>query len=179
MSRVGKKPIDIPQNVNVKIEEKRVVVEGPKGKLEWNLPANITPKLENNKLFLSRDNDSKQSKSLHGLSRALINNMVQGVTAGFKKELNIVGVGYKAQIQKDKLILNLGFSHPVEFNIPEGIKINLSSATRIVIEGIDKQLVGEVAAHIRSILPPEPYKGKGIRYAGEEIRKKLGKAIGK
>ena len=179
MSKIGKRPIDIPQGVKINIEGSMVKVEGPKGKLEWKLPEGIECKVKDNKISVCRVNDTKKLKSLHGLSRAIINNMVIGVWQGFQKELDIVGVGYKASLKGKILNLQLGFSHPVEFPIPEGIEIEVPTSTRIIVKGIDKQLVGQVAASIRRIYPPEPYKGKGIRYAQEEVRKKLGKAMGK
>lgn len=165
--------------MKVKLEGDLCLVEGKGGKLSLTIPAGIKVKLENNALTVTRDNDTKQLKSLHGTIRVLIGNMVKGVNEGFKKELEIIGVGYKTQMKGNKLVLNIGFSHPVEIDIPQGLKVSTPSATRIVIEGIDKQKVGEFAAKIRRIYPPEPYKGKGIRYLKEEVRKKLGKALAK
>ncbi len=179
MSKIGRRPVPVPQNVKVEIKERKVVVSGPKGNLEWELPEGISCELKDNMIFVKRKDDSKRQKSFHGLARALINNMVVGVSQGYQKELEIVGTGYKAQMKGKTLVLNLGFSHPVEVTPPEGIEIQTPSPVRIVVKGIDKQKVGQVAADIRKIYPPEPYKGKGIRYAGEEVRRKLGKAMGK
>lgn len=171
--------MELPKDLKVKLEGDLCLVEGKGGKLSLTIPAGIKVKLENNALTVTRDNDTKQLKSLHGTIRVLIGNMVKGVNEGFKKELEIIGVGYKTQMKGNKLVLNIGFSHPVEIDIPQGLKVSTPSATRIVIEGIDKQKVGEFAAKIRRIYPPEPYKGKGIRYLKEEVRKKLGKALAK
>ena len=179
MSRIGRKPIEVDKNVKVKIEAGIVSMESAKGKLSYQLPWGIEAKLEDNKIIVERKNNTKDLRAKHGLARALLANMVEGLKNGFKKELEIVGVGYKVQMKGKTLVMNLGFSHPVEINPPEGIKISAASNTRIVIEGIDKALVGEVAAKIRAIYPPEPYKGKGVRYLGEQVRKKLGKAMAK
>jgi len=179
MSRVGKKPISNLDNVKVEVKDKIVYVEGPKGKLSLSLPSLIDVRIEDKKIIVERKNDSKRAKSMHGTIRALINNMVWGVKEGFKKSLEIVGTGYKAQLKGNNLVLQLGFSHPVEIVIPQDLKVSLEGQTRIIIEGVDKQRVGQFAAQIRAIFPPEPYKGKGIRYTGEEVRKKLGKAMAK
>ncbi|MCK4912746.1 MAG: 50S ribosomal protein L6 [Candidatus Omnitrophica bacterium] len=179
MSRVGKQILELPKDVKVKVEGDLCLVEGKGGKLDLNIPANIKVEIKDSILTVTRDNDLKLSRSLHGTIRVLIGNMVKGVTEGYKKELEIIGVGYKAQMKGNKLALNVGFSHPVERDVPEGLKVSTPAATRILIEGIDKQKVGEFAAKIRKIYPPEPYKGKGIRYLGEEVRKKLGKALAK
>jgi len=179
MSRIGKQPVVLPKDVKVKIEGGVCLVEGPKHKLKLAIPQGITVEINEGSLLVKRENDTKRLKSLHGTIRVLFSNMVKGVTEGFKKELNIVGVGYKAQMKGKNLLLNIGFSHPVEMCAPEGIKVSTPSLIRIVVEGIDKQKVGEFSARIRRIYPPEPYKGKGIRYAGEEVRKKLGKALAK
>ncbi len=179
MSRVGKEPIILPKEVKVKIESGLCLVQGPKDKLELCVPEGIEIHKEESTLIVKRKNDSKQLKSLHGTIRVLINNMVKGVTEGFKKELEIIGVGYKAQMKGNTLVLNIGFSHLVHIDVPEGLKVSTPSLTRISIEGVDKQKVGELASNIRRIYPPEPYKGKGIRYVGEEVRKKLGKALAK
>jgi len=176
MSRIGKKPIAIPKEVKIEIKDGRVSVEGPKGKLARTLSPRIKAEIKDNQLIVTRVTDIKTDKALHGLSRALIVNMIKGVTEGYVKELEIIGVGFKAQIQGANLSMNLGFSHPVVFPIPEGIKAETPKQTQIVIRGIDKELVGEVACEIRSVRPPEPYKGKGIRYAGEYVKKKVGKA---
>ena len=179
MSRIGKQILELPKDVKVKLEGGLCLIEGKGGKLDLNIPAGITVEVKDNILTVSRGNDSKQLKSLHGTIRVLIGNMVKGVTEGFKKELEIVGVGYKSQMKGEKLTLNIGFSHPVEMDVPKGLKVSTPAVTRIEISGIDKQKVGEFAAKIRRIYPPEPYKGKGIRYRGEEVRKKLGKALAK
>jgi len=177
MSRIGRQPIDLPQSVKVNINENTVMVEGPKGKLSLEIPDSIKVELQENKLIVTRASDEKQDMMNHGLIRALTNNMVIGVSEGFSKELEIIGVGFKAEISGKKLILNLGFSHPVEFEIPEGITIESEKPTQLAVKGIDKQLVGEVAAEIRDFYKPEPYKGKGIRYVGEYVRKKAGKTV--
>ena len=178
MSRIGNKPVEIPDKVKVNIDnEGAVSVEGPKGKLNWKLPREISAKVENNHVSLARAAESRSVKALHGLSRALLNNMVRGVSEGFTKNLEIEGVGFKAAVQGQTLTLSLGFSHPVLFPIPKDIKIAVTENTKIAISGIDKQLVGQVAADIRRFYPPEPYKGKGVRYAGEQIRRKEGKTV--
>lgn len=179
MSRVGKEPITLPKGVKVKLQGKACLVEGVKSKLQLDIPAGINLEITENSVLVKRENETKPVRSLHGTIWVLINNMVIGVTEGFKKELEIIGVGYKAQIKGKSLVLNIGFSHPVEMAVPEGLKVSTPSVTRVLIEGIDKQLVGEFAAKIRRIYPPEPYKGKGIRYVGEEVRKKVGKALAK
>ena len=178
MSRIGKKIIELPGKVSVKFgAEGEVRVEGPKGKLAWRLPREIVGKLEGSKVAFERSTEDRKVRALHGLTRALVHNMVVGVSTGFRKELEIQGVGFKAAVQGKTLKLNLGFSHDILFPIPEGIKITVTESTRIGIEGIDRQLVGQVAADIRSYYPPEPYKGKGVRYAGEQIVRKEGKTV--
>ena len=176
MSRIGKKPIVIPPGVKVECRDGCVYIEGPKGKLSRRLSERVTVEIKDNQIWLKRLTDIKADKAIHGLYRALLANMIKGVTEGYLKELEIIGVGFKAQVQGDKLNMSLGFSHPVNFAVPEGIKIETPKPTQIVIRGIDKEKVGEIAAEIRSIYPPEPYKGKGIRYVGEYVRKKVGKA---
>jgi large subunit ribosomal protein L6 len=176
MSRIGKKPITIPSGVKVEVKETSVFVEGPKGKLSRKLSERISAQIQDNQIFLKRVSDSKKDKSLHGLYRALVLNMIKGVNEGYVKELEIVGTGYKAQLQGSTLNMQLGFSHPVKITPPEGIKIETPKPTQIVVRGIDKELVGRVAHDIRGICPPEPYKGKGIRFLGEYIKKKIGKA---
>ncbi|MCM8795084.1 MAG: 50S ribosomal protein L6 [Candidatus Omnitrophica bacterium] len=176
MSRIGKKPLALPKDVKIEIKDNQVFIEGPKGKLSRRLSTAITVEIRDNQIFLKRNSDTKSAKALHGLYRALIANMLKGVTEGYTRELEIVGVGYKAQVQANTLNMQLGFSHPVNFPIPEGIKIETPKQTQIIIRGIDKEKVGEVAAEIRRICPPEPYKGKGIRYVGEYIKRKVGKA---
>jgi len=178
MSRIGKKPIELPAKVKVNIgSEGAVTVEGPKGKLSWTLPKSVRLKAEGNTITIDREGETRQVKALHGLSRALVANMVIGVNEGFKKNLEIQGVGFKAAVQGDKLNLSLGKSHPILFDIPKEVKITVADNTKIAIEGIDKHLVGQTAADIRAYYPPEPYKGKGIRYAGEQVRRKEGKTV--
>jgi large subunit ribosomal protein L6 len=176
MSRVGRKAIPIPKDVKVQIEGSALHVQGPKGKLTTPVPPGISFKLENGELCAARSNDERQQRAFHGLARALAQNAVKGVTEGFSKELDIVGVGYKAQVEGKKLVLALGFSHPVNYPIPEGIKIAVDKQTRVVVSGIDRQQVGQVAAEIRRLRRPDPYKQKGIRYVGEVLKKKAGKA---
>jgi large subunit ribosomal protein L6 len=177
MSRIGKAPITVPSGVEVKMSGASVTVKGPKGTLTRDLVGGISVRQEENTLLVERPNDERQSRSLHGLSRALVNNMVVGVTDGFTKELEIVGVGYRAELKgPSSLRLNLGFSHPVDVNAPEGVTFEVPVQTRIIIKGIDKEAVGQVAANIRSIRKPEPYKGKGVRYLNERILRKAGKA---
>ena len=175
MSRIGKAPITVPNGVEVSIAGRTVTVKGPKGTLSRDIPGDITVRKEENTLLVERPNDERQNRSLHGLSRTLINNMVVGVTDGFAKELEIVGVGYRAEAQGQNLRLALGFSHPVIVPAPEGISFEIPVQTRVIVKGIDKELVGQVAANIRSIRKPEPYKGKGVRYLGERIIRKAGK----
>lgn len=176
MSRIGKKPIAIPKEVKVDIKDGSVAIEGPKGKLELRLPYGVNVESKDGQITVKRISDTKLNKSTHGLTRALIANMIKGTTEGYTKELEIIGVGFKAQIQGNKLNMQLGFSHPVVFTIPEGIKIETPKNTQIIIRGIDKEMVGEIASEIRAVAPPEPYKGKGIRYSGEYVKKKIGKA---
>lgn len=176
MSRIGLRPIEIPQGVEVKIDEKNfAVVKGPKGELQQQLSRDMEIKIEENVINVVRPTENKKHKSLHGLTRTLLSNMVEGVTKGYEKKLELVGVGYRANKQGNKLVLNLGFSHPVEMVDPEGITIEVPSQTEIIVKGINKQLVGNYAAKIRELRKPEPYKGKGVRYAGEVVRRKVGK----
>ncbi len=175
MSRVGKNPIGLPEGVEVKINKGTVEVTGPKGNLSGEVNQDIKLDIKDGQLTVSRPNDSKYYKSLHGLYRSLLNNMVEGVTNGFEKKLEIVGVGYKAEMSKDRLTLQLGYSHPIVFLPPEGVEVVVADPTSISVRGIDKHLVGQVAAKIRSFRPPEPYKGKGIKYVDEYIRRKAGK----
>ena len=177
MSRIGKAPINIPSGVEVSIAGRTVTVKGPKGTLSRDIPGDIVVRKEDNTLLVERPNDERTNRSLHGLSRTLVNNMVVGVTEGFAKELEIVGVGYRAEAQGQNLRLALGFSHPVLHPIPDGIAVTVENNTNIKIEGIDKQLVGQFAADVRSYYPPEPYKGKGVRYKGERVRRKQGKSV--
>ena len=175
MSRIGKAPINIPSGVEVSIAGRTVTVKGPKGTLSRDIPGDIVVRKEDNSLLVERPNDERTNRSLHGLSRTLVNNMVVGVTEGFAKELEIVGVGYRAEAQGQNLRLALGFSHPVIVPAPEGISFEIPAQTRVIVKGIDKELVGQVAANIRSIRKPEPYKGKGVRYADERVLRKAGK----
>lgn len=178
MSRIGNKAVEIPEKVKVSIgEDGAVAVEGPKGKLNWNLPRKIKGSVKDNRVSLVREAETRGVKALHGLSRSLVYNMVQGVSEGFTKQLEIEGVGFKAAVQGANLNLSLGFSHPILFSIPKEIKITVADSTKVTIQGIDKKLVGQVAADIRRFYPPEPYKGKGVRYAGEQIRRKEGKTV--
>lgn len=178
MSRIGNKTIQIPDKVKVQVDQNgAVAVEGPKGKLNWKLPREISAKVENNNIALARSAETRNVKALHGLSRALVNNMVEGVSKGFTRDLEIEGVGFKAAVQGQNLNLSLGFSHPILFPIPKDIKITVTDNTKISIAGVDKKTVGQVAADIRRFYPPEPYKGKGVRYAGEQIRRKEGKTV--
>lgn len=179
MSRIGKKPITLPKGVEVKADGNLITVKGPKGTLTQEIPADITIQQEDDTLLVIRPGDEKKIRAFHGLSRALIANMVEGVTNGFQKKLELVGVGYRAQLQGSKLVISIGFSHPVEVEPPEGIEFEVPAVTRITVKGIDKQLVGNTAAHIRAIRKPEPYKGKGIKYENEIIRRKAGKAGGR
>src|ERR1700694_254082 len=177
MSRVGKSPIPVPDGVSIELSGRVVRVRGPQGKLERPIPGEITVRQEDSTLVVERPDDQRQNRALHGLTRSLVNNMVVGVTSGFTKELEIVGVGYRAVAKgPNQLELALGFSHPVNVEAPEGISFEVPIATRILVKGIDKELVGQVAANIRSIRKPEPYKGKGVRYAGERVLRKAGKA---
>lgn len=176
MSRIGKKPVAIPQGVKVEFNDRVISVEGPKGKLTRIVSDRIGIEIKDNLVQVSRSTDIKQDKSLHGLYRALIANMIKGVTEGYVKELEIIGVGFKAAVQGNNLVLNLGFSHQVNFPIPEGVKIETPKPTQLVIRSMDKQMIGQVATEIRSIYPPEPYKGKGVRFVGEYVKKKIGKA---
>lgn len=178
MSRIGKKIIELPAKVKLNIGgDGGLSVEGPKGKLEWTLPKQIKASIDGTKVSLERNSEDRKVRALHGLSRALLNNMVTGVSTGFTRDLEIQGVGFKAAVKGKVLDLNLGFSHDLHFPIPEGIKVTVAENTKIKIEGIDRQLVGQVAADIRAYYPPEPYKGKGVRYAGEQIQRKEGKTV--
>ena len=178
MSRIGRKPIPIPNKVQVTIDGSAVTVKGPKGELHHEFPPDIGIQQEGTQVLVSRPTDQQHHRALHGMTRALINNMVTGVTAGFSKTLEIVGTGYRAQQDGKKVVLALGFSHPIVFDPPEGITVKVESPTRVSVSGIDKALVGQVAADIRGFRPPEPYKGKGVKYEGEYIRRKAGKAAG-
>ena len=176
MSRIGQKAIAIPEKTQVRLENGKVCVEGPKGKLDFLIPVRVKVEVVGKEVLVRRDENSKQTKALHGLTRSLVNNMIKGVSVGFMKELEINGIGYRAQVEGKKLVLFLGFTHPVQVQIPEGIVIETPKPNQVFVKGIDKAKVGEVAATIRSFYPPEPYKGKGIRYIDEQIRRKAGKA---
>ena len=176
MSRVGRKVIPIPKDVKVQIGAESLQIQGPKGKLTTPVPPGISFKLEDGELAASRQNDERQQRAFHGLARALASNAVKGVTEGFSRELDIVGVGYKAALEGNKVVFALGYSHPVVYPIPEGIKVAVDKQTHITVTGIDRQKVGQVAAEIRSLRKPDPYKQKGIRYVGEVLKKKAGKA---
>jgi len=179
VSRIGRLPVDVPQGVDVQIKGTHVRVKGPKGQLEHTFPASMSIKLEGGQVIVKRPSDDGKHRSLHGMTRALINNMVIGVTQGYQKTLEINGVGYRAEMKGKSLIINVGFSHPVEVDPPEGIEFVVEDRSKVIhIKGYDKALVGQVAADIRSIRPPEPYKGKGIKYKDERIRRKAGK-VGK
>ena len=179
MSRIGRKPISLPPGVEIDVNDNIVTVKGPKGTLTQEIPSVISLVQEGQEILATRPSDTKNHRALHGLTRALVANMVIGVTNGFEKKLEMVGVGYRAQMQGTKLVIAIGFSHPVEVEAPEGIVFEVPAPTKMTIKGIDKQLVGNTAAHIRAIRKPEPYKGKGIRYEGEIVRRKAGKAGGK
>ena len=176
MSRIGKKLVVIPKEVKIEVREGVVFVEGPKGNLSRKLSDRISVEINDNQLFVKRVSNTKIDKSMHGLFRALIINMIKGVTEGFVKELEIMGVGFKAAVSGDKLNMALGFSHPVNITIPAGVKIETPKPTQLTLRSADKELIGKIAAEIRAIYPPEPYKGKGIRYLGEHVKKKIGKA---
>jgi large subunit ribosomal protein L6 len=176
MSRVGKKPIEVPADVTVTVADGNVVtVKGPKGEMTRAFNQDITISQEENVLTLTRPSDSKQHRTIHGTTRALLANMILGTSQGFERVLELVGVGYRAQLQGQKLVLNVGYSHPVEFTPEEGISVEVPSNTRVIVKGIDKERVGALASNIRATRPPEPYKGKGIRYEGEKVRRKEGK----
>jgi large subunit ribosomal protein L6 len=179
MSRIGKLPIQIPKGVTISVNGQAVTVKGPKGELHRTMHPEIGVAVDGEVCTVSRPSDDPRHKSLHGLSRTLVANMVEGVTKGYSKQLEITGVGYKAEVRPYGLQLALGFSHQIQYKAPNGIKLLAPQPTQVVIEGADKQVVGQVAAEIRSLRPPEPYKGKGIKYAGEVIRRKAGKAGGK
>jgi large subunit ribosomal protein L6 len=175
MSRIGKRPINIPAKVVVSIDGQKVSVKGPKGELSRELPAEVIVAQEGETIEVKRRDESRAARQRHGLCRTLVANMVQGVSEGFQKRLEIQGVGYRAQVQGRNLILNVGYSNPVEINPPEGISVAVENNTNVIVSGINKEIVGNTAAKIRDVRPPEPYKGKGIRYAGEQVRRKAGK----
>ncbi|MCR8969706.1 50S ribosomal protein L6 [Facklamia sp. 7083-14-GEN3] len=175
MSRIGKNPVTIPAGVTVSMDGHTVTVKGPKGELTREVSPNINIEINESEITFTRPNDSKENRSLHGTTRSLVNNMVVGVSEGFKKELQLIGVGYRAQLQGSKLVLNVGLSHPVEFEASEGVSFEVPSNTQIIVNGYNKEKVGELAANIRGVRPPEPYKGKGIRYVDEYVIRKEGK----
>jgi len=176
MSRIGKRPIPVPAQVTVTVEGQQVNVKGPKGELSRLVPAEVSVVQENGTLLVDRRNDSRTARQRHGLSRTLVANMIEGVSQGFQRRLEIQGVGYRAQVQGKNLILNVGYSKPVEIAPPTGIQVVVEGNVNVVVSGIDKEIVGNTAARIRAVRPPEPYKGKGIRYTGELVRRKVGKA---
>ena len=177
MSRIGKQPVAIPAAVKVAVQGQKVSMEGPKGKLNFDLPKRTTAKVDGGNIVVSRKGEDAEARALHGLSRALVNNMVRGVSEGFVKKLEIQGVGFKAAVQGKTVNLSLGYSHPVVYDIPEQIKVTVEENTKLTIEGPDRQVVGQVAAEIRSFYPPEPYKGKGVRYSDERVVRKEGKTV--
>ena len=179
MSRIGRKPVDVPKGVTITQDGQRVTVKGPRGELSRTLHPEMQLTVEGATITVARPSDEPQHRALHGLTRSLVANMVEGVTKGFQKQLEIVGVGYKAENRPYGLQLALGYSHPVEYRAPKGIKLSAPQPTVVVIEGADKEMVGQVAAELRGLRPPEPYKGKGIKYQGEQVRRKAGKAGGK
>jgi len=179
MSRIGRKPVPVPNGVTVTVNGPAITVKGPKGELSRKLHPDMQVKVENGTVTVDRPSDEDRHRALHGLTRSLIANMVEGVTQGYKKQLEIIGVGYKAEVKPFGLQLALGYSHPVEYRAPAGIKLTAPQPTAVVIEGADKEKVGQVAAEIRALRKPEPYKGKGVKYQGEQIRRKAGKAGGK
>ncbi len=177
MSRIGKMPVAVPPKVKVEIKGQKVFVEGPKGKLDFDLPKRTSVKVDNGNIIVARDGEDAQAKALHGLSRSILNNMVKGVSEGFVKKLEIQGVGFKAAVQGKVVNLVLGYSHPINYPIPDQITVKVEENTKVTIEGPNKQLVGQVAAELRSYYPPEPYKGKGVRYSDEHVVRKEGKTV--
>ena len=177
MSRVGNNPIEIPSGVTVEVKDAAVKVKGPKGELSLELDAGIAAKIDDGKVVISRDSEEKHQKSIHGTMRSLIANMIEGVNKGFSKELEIQGVGFKAQMQGRKLVMALGFSHPIEYEIPEEVNVEVPEPTKIIVTSTNKHMVGQVSARIRDYFPAEPYKGKGVRYKGEHVRRKAGKTV--
>jgi large subunit ribosomal protein L6 len=177
MSRIGKIPVVIPPKVKVEVKDRKVSVEGPKGKLDWTLPRRTTAVVQNDSVVVTREGEDAEAKALHGLSRSLINNMVKGVAEGYVKKLEIQGVGFKAAVAGKNVTMSLGYSHPIVYPIPDQIKVTVEENTKITVEGPDKQTVGQVASELRSYYPPEPYKGKGVRYAGEQVKRKEGKTV--
>lgn len=178
MSRIGKRPVNVPSDVKVSLQGQHVNLQGPKGKMDLTVHPRIKVSLKENQIFVQRPTDIRTDRALHGLTRSLIQNMVIGVTQGYSKELDIIGVGFKAQVKGKVLNLALGYTHPIDFQIPEGLEIKCPTPTRVAVSGVDKQQVGQAAAEIRSFHEPEPYKGKGIQYVGEIVRRKQGKTVG-
>jgi len=177
MSRVGKNPITIPEGVDIKFSGNIITVKGPKGELEWNFPSVMKVSMQDKEIVVERPSDAKPHRALHGTTRSIIANMVTGTSVGYKKVLNIIGVGYRAQVQGQKISFSLGYSHPVEFSLPDGIKAEVDKKQiELTLEGIDKHLIGQVAANIRALRPPNVYKGKGVRYSDEVVKLKVGKA---
>jgi len=179
MSRIGKQPVQLPKGVKASVSNNSLLIEGAKGKLTLNIPQGVSLELASDKILVKRASEEKQIRSLHGTIRAIIANMVKGVVDGYKKELDIVGTGYKAMMKGANLTLAMGFSHPVEIPVSKDLKVTVPNPNRVIVEGADRQKVGQFAAVLRKIYPPEPYKGKGVRYVGEEVKKKLGKALAK
>lgn len=177
MSRIGKLPVQIPPKVKVEVKNHKIFVEGPKGKLDFALPKRTTAKVDGDKVVVTRDGDNPEARALHGLTRSIVNNMVKGVSEGFVRKLEIHGVGFKAAVQGKNVNLSLGYSHPVLYPIPDQVKVTVDENTKLTIEGPNKETVGRVAAEIRSFYPPEPYKGKGVRYSDEKIVRKEGKTV--
>lgn len=177
MSRIGKQPVTIPAKVKVAVTGNRIAAEGPKGKHEFSLPRHTSAKVDGSVVTVSRSNETNEAKAMHGLARSLVNNAVKGVSEGYQKKLEIQGVGFKATVKGNLVDLALGFSHPILYPIPAGIKVVVEENTKVTIDGVDKELVGRVASEIRSYYPPEPYKGKGVRYAGEQVKRKEGKTV--
>lgn len=175
MSRIGKQPVVVPDGVTVRIDGREVHVKGPKGEVDTRLPVEITARLDDGQVLVERSSDESRDRAMHGLARSLVANMVEGVTAGFMKRLEIIGVGYRAEATGRAVKLNLGFSHPIEYPVPQGIEVKTPSPTVIEVSGADRQVVGQVAAELRALRPTEPYKGKGIKYEGEYVRRKAGK----
>ncbi len=176
MSRIGKKPVDIPAGVDVKLAENNIKIKGPKGELAWSFPPETAISVKDNRIVVERADDTKKVRALHGLTRSLVSNMVEGVTKGYQRVLDIVGVGYRAQVQGNKIVLSLGYSHAVEFQLPEGISAAMDQKqTQITLTGIDKQKIGQIAANLNSLRKPDVYKGKGIRYSGQRMKLKVGK----
>lgn len=176
MSRIGKKPVEIPSGVDVKLLDNTIKVKGPKGELQWSYPAGTTVSVKDKEIIVERADDQKKNRALHGLTRSLISNMVVGVAQGYQRVLDIVGVGYRAQVQGRKIVLSLGYSHAVEYNLPEGINAAMDQKqTQITLTGVDKQVIGQVAANLKDLRSPDAYKGKGLRYGGERLKLKVGK----